>query len=162
VPSNLDIVRGINVFVENADGFPALRDELVAARDDLSRPARESPIGRQLARVVDEDVVIDMREIEVGWLIGKEVFRGLDEWIRMWATWFESWESFEITRQGWEELEGGEVLQDIAVDLGGRSSGATIPYHHFHLWHLRDAKVTRMSAHPTRDAALAAIRAAAS
>ena len=90
-----------------------------------------------------------------GIAIGEEVFRGRDEVRRGFALWLEAWEThrFEPT-----EIRGcgDQVLVTGIQTARGRGSGVDVKLQTFHVYKLRDGKVTRMSSFNERAAALEA------
>jgi hypothetical protein len=151
--SELQIVQAFNA------GFTGrmaeLRDWLVALRDGDQVSEEMTEFLRELMVSIHPDVVLDMRELDqIHVIYPARIARGLREWTEFWTAWLEPWDEFRWDGE-WELIGPGVVLQDVTIEMSGRTSGVATSMHQWHRWEVFEGTVRRLSAHPTREAALA-------
>jgi ketosteroid isomerase-like protein len=80
---------------------------------------------------------------------------GLAEGVRQWMN---AWEDVRVEMEGYRELDDGRVLVLTGARGRGKRSGldlGEVGTHHANLWHIREAKVTRLGVYWDIDRALA-------
>ncbi len=135
--------------------FPVVRDALAEIAAGRVPPSNTVDLVAAQMRQIHPDVVLDLRELEVMDIIyPSRVARGFRQWAEFWSAWFEAWEALE-SQDEWEDVEPGVVLQEVRLELSGRSSGAKISMHQWHRFEVYEGKLMRLSCHQSREAALA-------
>ncbi len=110
-----------------------------------------------LLLLYDEDVELDYSRIPHAEVIGRGLYRG-HEGLRSWyRDWFEAWESFEQVCE--ELIDAGEEVISVLRQRGrGRASGAEVELRQVAaVWTIREGKITRLVAFPSREEALEAV-----
>ena len=108
-------------------------------------------------RLYDHEVDLDFSRIPHATVVGRGLYHGHDGLRSWYADWYEAWESFE---QVYEELiDAGEHVVSIVRQHGrGRASGAEVEIGRVAaVWTVREGRVVRMVAFPTRAEALEAV-----
>ena len=81
--------------------------------------------------------------------------RGHDELI-LWNTrWFEAWDALDVQLDDVVSV-GDKLMTEIRVEARGGASGLTVSRSFFHVFELRDGKISRMYEYETRPEALQA------
>jgi ketosteroid isomerase-like protein len=95
-------------------------------------------------------------QVPPGISIGQEVYRGRDEVQRGFAEWLAAWDAFRFEPE--EMLDHGDHVVVGGLQIGrGRGSGVEVRFPTFHVFTLRDAKVTRHRSYRHRSEALEAV-----
>jgi ketosteroid isomerase-like protein len=110
----------------------------------------------------DYEAALEALDSEIEWQvppgisIGREVYRGRDEVQRGFAEWLAAWDTFRFEPE--EMLDRGDhvVLGGMQVSRG-RGSGIEVRLPTFHVFTLRDGKVTRHRSYRDRSEALEAV-----
>jgi ketosteroid isomerase-like protein len=94
-------------------------------------------------------------QVPPGIAIGREVYRGRDEVQRGFAEWLAAWETHRFEPE--EMFEHGDHVVVGGMQIGrGRGSGVEVRLPTFHVFTLRDEKVTRHRSYRDRSEALEA------
>jgi uncharacterized protein len=94
-------------------------------------------------------------QVPPGVSIGREVYRGRDEVQRGFADWLAAWDRFRFEPE--EMLDHGDHVVVAGTQIGrGRGSGVEVRFPTFHVFTLRDGKVTRHRSYRERSDALEA------
>jgi ketosteroid isomerase-like protein len=109
----------------------------------------------------DYEAALEALDSEIEWQvppgvsIGREVYRGRDEVQRGFAEWLAAWGTFRFEPQ--EMLDYGDHVVVAGMQIGrGRGSGVDVSFPTFHVFTLRDGKVTRHRSYRERSQALEA------
>jgi ketosteroid isomerase-like protein len=127
---------------------------------EVVRKLYEAAVRRDADTVVslyDEEVELDFSRIPHAQLSGRGVYHGHDGLRSWYREWNDAWESFE---QVYEELiDAGEQVVSVSSQRGqGRLSGAEVELRHqAAVWTIREGKVVRLVAFPSREEALEAV-----
>jgi uncharacterized protein len=110
----------------------------------------------------DYEAALEALDSEVEWQvppgisIGREVYRGRDEVQRGFAEWLAAWDTFRFEAE--EILDQGEHVVVAGMQISrGRGSGVEVRLPTFHVFTLRDGKVTRHRSYRERSEALDAV-----
>jgi ketosteroid isomerase-like protein len=137
--------------VELVLGLPQLQPGV-----DLARVLRDADVSAQMAQAVAPFFHEDFEGAFTNLLGGGETFEGLDEMRTAWLDWLTPWESYRI------ELEQGLDCGDRVVtfyDVFASPAGSTreVKLSGADVWTVRDGKIARWEAYPSRRAALKAV-----
>ncbi|HEX6584920.1 MAG TPA: nuclear transport factor 2 family protein [Thermoleophilaceae bacterium] len=109
----------------------------------------------------DYELALEALDSEIEWqvppgiAIGREVYRGRDEVQRGFAEWLAAWDTHRFEPE--EMLDHGDHVVVGGVQIGrGRGSGVEVRLPTFHVFTLRDEKVTRHRSYRDRSEALEA------
>jgi SnoaL-like domain len=155
---NVAIVRRLVEAADAAD-LEQVISGLLEGGDPDEVAARIGELGELSLKSLDPEIELDMRDhpgVFGGTFVLGDVFHGLEGWVRFWREWLEVWERYDFSYSNWEE-RGDNVLVDLEVNAVGRGSGIEIDWHQTQAWTVRDGRIVRLSVHPDRDSALAAI-----
>jgi uncharacterized protein len=95
-------------------------------------------------------------QVPPGISIGQEVYRGPDEVQRGFAEWLAAWDAYRFEPE--EMLDLGDHVVVGGLQIGrGRGSGVEVRFPTFHVFTLRDGKVTRHRSYRHRSEALEAV-----
>jgi uncharacterized protein len=95
-------------------------------------------------------------QVPPGIAIGREVYRGRDEVQRGFAEWLAAWDTHRFVPE--EMLDHGDHVVVGGMQIGrGRGSGVEVRLPTFHVFTLRDGKVTRHRSYRDRSEALDAV-----
>jgi hypothetical protein len=160
--SNIAVVQRLFRTVDEAD-FPHYRDTLLATREtgvtDFAAVAESlGELGRAQIELIDPDVVIDFSNAPTPF-IGGDTFHGWEGWLRFWREWVEPWEAYSVAGSEWTAV-GDHVFCDADMHVRGRGADIPVDVGQFQVWTLRDGKVVRFALYPSREEALAAMKAA--
>ena len=104
---------------------------------------------------------LDALDSEIDWqvppgiAIGREVYRGRDEVQRGFAEWLAAWDTHRFVSE--EMFDHGDHVVVGGMQIGrGRGSGVEVRLPTFHVFTLRDGKVTRHRSYRDRSEALQA------
>jgi hypothetical protein len=107
----------------------------------------------------DYEAALEALDSEIEWqvppgiAIGREVYRGRDEVQRGFAEWLAAWDTFRFEPE--EMLARGDHVVVGGMQIGrGRGSGVAVRFPTFHVFTLRDGKVTRHRSYRRRSEAL--------
>ena len=105
------------------------------------------------------EAALDTLDSEIEWqvppgiAIGQEVYRGREEVQRGFADWLAAWDAFRFEPE--EMLDRGDHVVVGGMQIGrGRGSGVEVRFPTFHVFTLRDGKVTRHRSYRDRAEAL--------
>lgn len=94
-------------------------------------------------------------QVPPGIAIGREVYRGRDEVQMGFAEWLAAWDAYRFKPE--EMLDHGDQVVVGGMQIGrGRGSGVEVRLPTFHVFTLRDGKVTRHRSYRDRTEALEA------
>jgi ketosteroid isomerase-like protein len=94
-------------------------------------------------------------QVPPGISIGREVYRGRDEVQKGFADWLAAWDTFRFEPA--EILDQGDHVVVGGMQIGrGRGSGVEVRFPTFHVFTLRDGKITRHRSYRDRSEALEA------
>jgi ketosteroid isomerase-like protein len=109
----------------------------------------------------DYEAALEALDSEIEWqvppgiAIGREVYRGRDEVQRGFAEWLAAWDTFRFEPE--EMLARGDHVVVGGMQIGrGRGSGVDVRFPTFHVFTLREGKVTRHRSYRRRSEALEA------
>ena len=109
----------------------------------------------------DYEAALEGLDSEVEWqvppgvAIGREVYRGRDEVQRGFAEWLAAWDVFRF--EPGEVRDHGDHVVLAGMQIGrGRGSGVEVSFPTFHVFTVRDGKVTRHRSYRDRSQALEA------
>jgi len=107
----------------------------------------------------DYEAALEALDPEIEWqvppgiAIGQEVYRGRDEVWRGFGEWLGAWDTFRFEVE--EMLDHGDHVVVGGMQVGrGRGSGLEVRLPTFHVFTLRDGKVTRHRSYRDRTEAL--------
>jgi uncharacterized protein len=107
------------------------------------------------------EVTLEALDPEVEWqvppgiAIGQEVYRGRDEVQKGFAEWLAAWDTYRFEAE--EILDHGDHVVVGGMQIGrGRGSGVEVGFPTFHVFTLRDGKITRHRSYRDRAEALEA------
>jgi ketosteroid isomerase-like protein len=110
----------------------------------------------------DYEAALDALDSEIEWqvppgiAIGREVYRGRDEVQKGFAEWLAAWDTHRFEPK--EMLDHGDHIVVGGMQIGrGRGSGVEVRLPTFHVFTLRDGKVTRHRSYRDRSEALEAV-----
>jgi ketosteroid isomerase-like protein len=137
--------------VELVLGLPTLEPGV-----DAAQVLRDADLWAQWAQAVAPFIHEDFEGAFTNLLGGGETFKGLDEMRAAWLDWLTPWESYRI------ELEQGLDCGDRVVtfyDVFASPAGSTreVKLSGADVWTVRDGKIARWEAYPSRRAALKAV-----
>jgi ketosteroid isomerase-like protein len=102
---------------------------------------------------MDPEIEWDMSRIQVP---EPGVYRGFGGLLTFLESWDESWEAHEIEPQ--EFIDAGDQVVLISRQLGrGKMSGVDVEQQLAQVWTLRDKRIVRMTAYPSKADALGAV-----
>ena len=139
---------------ENVDlvlGLPTLEPGV-----DAAQVARDADLWAQMAQAAAPFLHEDFEGAFTNLLGGGETFKGLDEMRTAWLDWLTPWESYRI------ELEQGLDCGDRVVtlyDVFASPAGSTreVKLSGADVWTVRDGRIARWEAYPSRRATLKAV-----
>jgi uncharacterized protein len=109
----------------------------------------------------DYEAALDALDPEIEWqvppgiAIGREVYRGRDEVQTGFAEWLAAWDTYRFKAE--EIVDHGDHVVVAGRQIGrGRGSGVEVGFPTFHVFTLRDGKVTRHRSYRDRTEALEA------
>jgi uncharacterized protein len=109
----------------------------------------------------DYEAALEALDAEIEWqvppgiAIGREVYRGRDEVQRGFAEWLGAWDAYRFEPE--EMLDHGDHVVVAGMQIGrGRGSGVEVTLPTFHVFTLRDGKITRHRSYRDRTEALEA------
>jgi uncharacterized protein len=109
----------------------------------------------------DYEAALEALDAEIEWqvppgiAIGREVYRGRDEVQRGFAEWLGAWDAYRFEPE--EMLDHGDLVVVAGMQIGrGRGSGVEVTLPTFHVFTLRDGKITRHRSYRDRTEALEA------
>jgi hypothetical protein len=153
VSENAEAVR--RMFV----GFQALGQARIqgALGGDFEEAAEAlGELGREMARVVSPEVVIDVAQLRASFIEGRGLFQGHGGWTEFWGLWLEPWQEFDFDYGEFED-HGDHVIVDTLIKARGRESGAPVEWPMTQLWSFREGMLVRLSAYDTRQELLDAL-----
>jgi uncharacterized protein len=107
----------------------------------------------------DYEAALEALDAEIEWqvppgiAIGREVYRGRDEVQRGFAEWLGAWDAYRFEPE--EMLDHGDHVVVAGMQIGrGRGSGVEVTLPTFHVFTLRDGKITRHRSYRDRTEAL--------
>jgi ketosteroid isomerase-like protein len=114
---------------------------------------------RRLFSALEEnqfEELLGLFDPEVEWAATEGSFHGIDGVVRSFIEWMEPWDEHNIDPE--EFLESGDrrVLATIHLSGRGERSGMEIDQRFFHLYTVREGKITSMVEYVDRDKALEA------
>jgi hypothetical protein len=123
---------------------------------DFAQVVRDADLSAQWAQAVAPFIHEDYEGAFPNLLGGGETFKGLDGLRSAWLDWLTPWESYRI------ELEQGLDCGDRVVtfyDVFASPAGSTreVKLSGADVWTVRDGKIARWEAYPSRRAALKAV-----
>jgi SnoaL-like domain len=142
--------------------FEDLRDAVLST--DLYEAAipRFDELGLgDLENLIDSSIEVEVGDFAGGAALAGGGGRGYDAWLGFWREWLEPWEELVFEPLSYERVgeRGDHALVEARVTARGRQSGVPAELSVWQLWGVRDGRVTHYAVHPTRDGAIAAVKA---